>query len=81
VQVVNKEMTAEDILEQIRGILDDDSITGIEQIDEIKDIIANEAVEIPFTTPRMDNSAGDSQYSVEFELLLDHIDGLQCKSE
>ena len=72
-------MTAEDILEQISGILDDNSMTGIEKIDEIKDIIANEAVEIPFTTPRMGSQAGDAQYSVEFELLLDHIDGLQCK--
>jgi hypothetical protein len=45
-------MTAEDILEQISGILDDDSITDISKIDEIKDIIASEARELPFTTPR-----------------------------
>jgi hypothetical protein len=48
VQVVNKEMTAEDILEQISGILEDDSMTGIAKIDEIKDIMVSEAVEIPF---------------------------------
>ena len=41
-------MSAEDILEQISGILDDESIAGIAKIDEIKDIIASEAVEIPF---------------------------------
>jgi len=44
----DKEMTAEDILEQISGVLDDNSITGVAKIDEIKDIIASEVVEIPF---------------------------------
>ncbi len=46
-------MTAEDILEQISGILDDPSIIAAAKVYMIKDIMISEAKEVPFTTPRM----------------------------
>ena len=45
-------MTAEDILEQIIGILDDDSMIPAAKVYMIKDIISNEVRGVPFTTPR-----------------------------
>lgn len=45
-------MTAEDILEQIEGILYDVSMIPAAKVYMIKDIISSEAREIPFTTPR-----------------------------
>ena len=46
-------MTAEDILEQISGILDDNSMIAAAKVYLIKDIISGEAKETPFTTPRV----------------------------
>ena len=45
-------MSAEDILEQISGVLDDDSMISSEKVYEIRDIISSEAKEIFFSTPR-----------------------------
>lgn len=45
-------MTAEDILEQISGILYDDSMIPTAKVYTIKDIISSEVREVPFTTPR-----------------------------
>lgn len=53
-------MTAKDILEQISGILDDDSMIAAAKVYMIKDIIFNEAKEVPFTTPRMNSYIGNT---------------------
>jgi hypothetical protein len=45
-------MSAEDILEQISGVLDDDSLISSEKVYAIRDIVSNEAPDVPFTTPR-----------------------------
>ena len=45
-------MSAEDILEQIIGVLDDDSLISSEKVHDIRDIISSEAKEVPFATPR-----------------------------
>ncbi len=44
-------MTAEDVLEQISEILDDDT-TASDKVYMIKDIICSEVRDVPFTTPR-----------------------------
>ena len=44
-------MTAEDILEQISEILDDDMIAA-DKVYMIKDIICSEVRDVSFTTPR-----------------------------
>ena len=52
-------MTAEDILEQISGIVNDDSMIAAAKVYEIKDIIDSEAKDLPFTTPRMRRPSGN----------------------